>query len=95
MGLHLFSPVNIAKYAVMNRITKIPKKVLIDIVGKNGKKSDIVDYVVNNWIGLSELEREKIFLHTLKRKFAPKKSIVKLGRWGGYKQVNEGSNYPW
>ena len=93
---YYFTPVNLARYVVntKNKIKKIPKNVLVDIVGEQGKKKEVVNYVMDNWLYLSNLQREKIFLHTLKKCFSPRNNTPKLGRWG-HKQEQEGGNYPW
>lgn len=93
---YYFTPVNIAKHMVnsRNKIENIPKKVLVDIVGEQGKKREVVNYVMDNWLSLSNLQREKIFLHTLKKSFAPRNNTPLLGRWG-HQQTQSGGNYPW
>lgn len=93
---YYFTPIKLAKHMVKskNKIKKIPKDVLVDIVGEKGKKSEVVDYVMNNWVDLSNLQREKIFLHSVKKSFAPKNNTPKLGRWG-HPQTQSGGNYPW
>jgi len=89
-----YSPLTLVKNftkPTVGQLKCISKNTLFDIVGK---RKNISQYIVKEWDNLSYTQREGIYLHSIKTKFAPKENCVKLGRWG-YTTENEKGEYPW
>ena len=89
--MYSFISRNIAK-PTLKELESVPKEILQSIMNKN---MNLCKYIHKDWEKLSHFNKEKIFLHTVAKQFAPNDKKVLLGRWGHYQYKQKLNNYPW